>query len=272
MIKFDIRDLVTRNRPAKGTEVIFDPVFGTLRAKNQYRKAARAFLNGAAKSYRESVLPALKFYREYATDAEVDTFDEEAWFIGFEVQLDQLESEFSATIATVLTLEAETHTAAWSRVAKRALGVDLGAVVRNEDLGDYLRDAATRNAGLIKSLRGDVTDDVRRLVLDAKINGTSIKQLTAQIQKRFKVALTRAKLIAEDQTNKLTSDLNRIRQTQAGVKSYHWQTSGNERVRPLHNAINGLLYRWGQRTGAEGGLPPGQPIRCRCSARAVVVF
>lgn len=272
MFKFNIKDLVTTNRPPKGAVVIFDPIFGSLRAKSQYNAAANRFLRGAAKAYRDSVLPALKFYRNFIADAEVDTFDEDAWFIGFEVELDNLENVFVAEVSAIVALEAADHTAKWSRAVKSALSIDLTSVLVNEDLVDYIDDATTRNAQLIKSLKGDVIDDVRRLVLDAKLNGTSIKQLTSQMQKRFKISLRRASLIAEDQTNKLTSDLNRIRQTQAGIESYHWQTSGNERVRPLHNAINGFLYFWGKLTGAEDGLPPGQPIRCRCTARAVVVF
>jgi SPP1 gp7 family putative phage head morphogenesis protein len=82
----------------------------------------------------------------------------------------------------------------------------------------------------------------------------------------------RAKLIARDQTAKLNSDLNRFRQDQAGVDKYVWRTSQDERVRARHRGLEGKVYEWGEPTGAEDGLPPGQPIQCRCVAQGVVEF
>ena len=44
----------------------------------------------------------------------------------------------------------------------------------------------------------------------------------------------------------------------------------DSRVRPLHQRLNGKIYEWGKPTGAEHGLPSGQPVRCRCRAKAVL--
>mgnify|MGYP000156213867 CR=1 FL=1 len=71
---------------------------------------------------------------------------------------------------------------------------------------------------------------------------------------------------------KFNADLNRIRHEQAGVTEYEWMTSRDERVRARHRKLHGTVYTYGKPTGAESGLPPGQPIRCRCVARAVVRF
>lgn len=271
MIKFQITALA-KPRP-KGTEVIFRKVEPSLGTKRQYNQELNKFLHGMAAAYRLSVLPALRNHRQFTVDSgRQKAVDDETWFTSFEARLDQLEAVVNGAVASILLLEATRHTKKFIGAAKAALEIDIGTVIRNEDLAGYLEDAATRNAALIKSLRSDVVKEVRVMVLNAKTNGTSIKQLTADIRTRFKVAQSRANLIAEDQMNKLTADMNRIRQTQAGIDSYTWQTSGNERVRPLHRRLNGLRYRWGQRTGAEGGLAPGGPVRCRCSARAVVVF
>lgn len=273
MTKFDIKDFVVTNRPAKGISVVFNPIEGTLAPYRQYRVAFNKYLRGLAKVYRESILPALKAYREFNRDsAFLQSQDEESWFIALEQEAEGLEFALTSSVAGIITLEAERHTMAWMREAQQALSVDLRSVVRNEDLGQYLRDAAARNAGLINSLKGDVISDIRRLVIDAKLSGIPASQLTAQIRARFKVATSRAELIAVDQLNKLTADLNRIRQQQAGIDEYSWQDSRDERVRPRHRGLRNKRYKWGQPTGAEGGLPPGGPVRCRCSAKAVVTF
>lgn len=237
----------------------------------QYRIAAHKFLRGLAKEYRESILPALRWHRKMTLDSQTQN-DDESWFVALEQQADGLEFALTSNVTALIALEAERHTARWINEAKQSLSVDLSAVVRNEDLSDYLRDAATRNASLIKSLRTDAIADIRRLVIEAKISGQSIKQLTAEIRARFKVAQSRAELIATDQLNKLTADLNRIRQQQAGIDEYVWQDSRDERVRTRHRNLRGKRYKWGEPTGAEGGLPPGKPVRCRCTAKGVVTF
>lgn len=265
MIRYQIKTMVKAKDRRGRSSIVLPAIHERLGAKRQYLRALNKMLRAMAKSYRESVLPALKFHRTL-------TVDEESWFTSLEGVADAAESEILAVVGGIITIEALDHTKKFVIMVDKTLSVDLEAIVRNEDLDEYLRDAVSRNAALIKSLKQDAIKDIRRLVLDAKISGRSAKSLSAEIADRFKIHANRAKLIAEDQLNKLTADLNRIRQIQAGVKSYRWQTSRDERVRPRHRNLQGNEYRWGEPTGAEGGLPPGQPVRCRCSARGVIDF
>lgn len=267
MIKYQLNQTVRRPR---GAEVLLPVTYGRLGSQEQYRKTLRKLLLGLSAEVRRSVLPALAAHRRSQNDALVH--DDESWFFllrSFAKSLQQIAKEL---VDRILRLESERHTSEFHKSAKKALGVDLKAIVRKEDLEGYLRDANARNASLIKSLSDDTIKQVEQLVLQAKLNGTSQRELKALLQKRFKVAENRANLIAADQLNKLNSDLNKIRQQQAGVTEYVWSTSADERVRPLHNRLNGKKYKWGKPTGAEQGLPPGQPVRCRCSARGVVKF
>lgn len=265
MIKYDLRTLVPDSKKRRGTEIVLPAVHERLGVKRQYERLLNRMLRQMAKNYRESVLPALNFQRSL-------TIDEESWFTRLETDADATEAEILAIVGGILTVESLNHTKKFILSVDKSLGVDLAAIVRNEDLGAYLRDAVARNAALIKSLKQDAVKDIRRLVFQAKIDGRSAKSLSKEIAERFEVHANRAKLIAEDQINKLTADLNRLRQAQAGVKTYRWQTSRDERVRPRHRNLHRTEYRWGEPTGAEGGLPPGQPVRCRCSARAVIEF
>jgi SPP1 gp7 family putative phage head morphogenesis protein len=176
----------------------------------------------------------------------------------------------SASVTRILRLESQVHTKTFIETAKKTLGIDLSAVVREEDLEQYLEAMATRNAELIVGLSDDIILKVKRTMIDAIIRGQSVKDTKKQILETFNAGDSRAQLIARDQTAKLTSDLNRIRHQQAGVQKYLWRTSLDERVRPRHRKLEGNEYVYGEPTGAEDGLPPGQPIQCRCVAQGIV--
>lgn len=74
-----------------------------------------------------------------------------------------------------------------------------------------------------------------------------------------------AALIARDQVSKLNGQLNRARQEAAGITEFIWETQRDSRVRPAHQDRQGRKYKW-----ADADVIPGQPIQCRCWARAVV--
>ena len=172
----------------------------------------------------------------------------------------------------ILSLEAERHTATFISSARRALGIDLSAVVKQEDLAGFLQIAADRNAKLIKGLSDEMVKRTEVAVLDNLIAGNSLETLRKTLVERLGFSESRAKLIAQDQMAKLNSEMNEYRHKQAGISEYMWTTSKDDRVRKRHKALDGNVYRYGERTGAEDGLPPGRPIRCRCIARAVVQF
>jgi SPP1 gp7 family putative phage head morphogenesis protein len=184
----------------------------------------------------------------------------------------ELERAATQFVRRVLGLESKRHTDAFISHLKRALGVDLEAVIRQEDLADFLDDAVARNVSLIRSLSQDTFKRIEQAVIAAKIGGQSANSLRKALQKEFGVSAKRAELIAQDQMSKLTSDLNRQRQQQIGISEYVWTTSRDERVRQRHAELEGTTYKWGEPTDAEQGLPPGQPIRCRCVAVGVVKF
>jgi SPP1 gp7 family putative phage head morphogenesis protein len=230
-------------------------------------------LRGLAQHTRETILPEAE--REMARTKAVTgmTLDMgREWFESLETMATRLSQVAETMGRRVLRLEAQRHTEKFMAAAKRALGIDLSAVVREEDLETYLENAATRNVGLIRNLAQDVVQRVQRTVTTALISGTPVKTLRTQLTEQFGFTDRRAKLIARDQIAKLNSDLNRERHTQAGVTSYTWMTAADERVRPLHRSLDGKVYEYGKPTGAEQGLPPGQPINCRCVARGIVEF
>lgn len=170
----------------------------------------------------------------------------------------------------MISLEGKRHTAQWTKDAKSVMKVDLAAAIREEDLTDYLEQASVRYASLINGLSDDTIKAVAQATTNAVINGHSEKVFREKLSAVMSASDSRMRLIAADQIGKLTGDLNEIRHRQAGIEDYIWRTSQDERVRPRHRHLDGMRYKYGEPTGAEEGLPPGRPIRCRCSAQAVV--
>lgn len=265
MNRVDIRTLV--NRP-KGTEARLAPINERVASVIEYRTVLRRLLREIAAEIRLTVIPA---YQAHRRDIRL-TQDDESWFEPLRRKRVELTRVATQMVRRILDLETQRHTDTFMRSAKAALGIDLDAVIRQEDLEDYLRDALARNASLITSLADDTIKGIEQSVYAAKIGGKSVAKLRKELQMVLGKSSKRADLIAQDQMAKITSDLNERRQAQVGIKEYDWSTSKDERVRSRHRALEGKRYKWGEQTGAEQGLPPGKPIRCRCVAIGVVQF
>lgn len=130
------------------------------------------------------------------------------------------------------------------------------------EIADFRR----ANALLVKGIGEEAARRLETVVTDAVKNGTSTRDLAALINKEFGYNQNRAALIARDQIGKLNGNINRVRQTTAGIKAYTWNANLDSRVRPTHRERNGKVFSWAK-PPADGH--PGQPIRCRCTANPV---
>ena len=139
-------------------------------------------------------------------------------------------------------------------------------------LKEELRNFASRNAALIKSVNKQFIDQVETTVFEGMRRGTRHEEISKQILgfgkdelgkvSKFRLAKTRANLIGRDQINKMNGNLTRLRQTEIGVKKYVWRTVNDNRVRHSHDLRNGQTYTW--KKGSELNTHPGDEINCRC--------
>ena len=133
-------------------------------------------------------------------------------------------------------------------------------------------------------------DTVARRIREGVKAGKSARQVTAMINADLPgISYRRARIIARDQTAKLNSALTQGRMADAGIETYIWSTSEDERVRgnptglypkalPSHYVMNGKVCRWDdptvwlengewvKRAGDAPYLHPGMDIMCRCVA------
>ena len=162
-------------------------------------------------------------------------------------------------------------------IYKRAFSVDSATIIDQPNVKEFLDGAIVENVSLIRTIHSDFWGDVIQSVLanfrgDAQIGNLTLQQ---RIKKIGSITDSRAKIIARDQTKKLSSSLTRIRHQNVGVKKYKWRNKQDERVvgnpaglYPKGKAIH--LNHW-DREGkvyfysnppADGN--PGTPILCRC--------
>lgn len=142
-------------------------------------------------------------------------------------------------------------------------GIDFTMLMRSEDLVGAVNDAITANVQLIKSIPNQYLDKVEQIVINGIQSGQRAESMVKAIQELGFSTEKRAKLIARDQTGKLTSKLTQVRQTKLGITHYYWSCSKDERVRDSHRFRDGMLYAWDH---VHDDGHPGIPIRCRCVA------
>lgn len=171
------------------------------------------------------------------------------------------------------------------------LGVDRNLGVNifsgNDDLERLTRSWSISNSRLIKSISDNQLDRVAEIVQSGYRSGLSIKDVTSQIYKSFDVTLSKARLLARDQTSKLNSDVTRYGYIQAGITLYIWSGADDEKQRTSHRVLNGKICsiyddtiyknkqngKWLKRSSISAiQLAPGKDYRCRCVMRAVVEF
>lgn len=269
MIEYKLSQLAKTNARRKGVKIPLPAIHAPLNLEAMYLKELRRVLKVLAGAVKSDLLPVVE--KELAKARLMQDADE-SWFERLADLVRTLTRSSSSLVNRILNLENVRHTEQFVSKAKKTLGVDLGAIVRAADNAGYLTNAGLRNAGLIKGLLDDAVKRVQQSVMTAVIRGDTAATLREQLKADFGFSDKRAKVIARDQISKFNAELNERRHTQAGITKYKWLTSADERVRPLHRAIDGETYEYGKPTGAENGLPPGQPILCRCVAQAIVEF
>lgn len=123
------------------------------------------------------------------------------------------------------------------------------------------------NVDLVVKAGRAYAESVREIFDDPENDGLRVEELAAKLRERGDVSASRAELIARDQTLKLNGALTQIRQENAGISSYVWSTSLDERVREEHASLEGQTFAWS--SPPEPGHP-GEDYQCRCVAIPVI--
>lgn len=131
-----------------------------------------------------------------------------------------------------------------------AVGIDMGAMMTEARIVDYVDAAVAENVSLIKTVPARFFTSIERVVLDGYRSGKSLKHITQAIQGVYDASDYDAQRIARDQISKITSDVMRKRMLDNGIERFKWTTSQDERV-----------------SGNPAGRYPGAKIKCFRIAR-----
>jgi uncharacterized protein with gpF-like domain len=179
-----------------------------------------------------------------------------------------------------------------------SLGVDTLHILDDPIVGEAVKLAQFNAEELIKSFPREYLADVSQAVLN---NFLGIPQpegrtLTEQLFEIHRESKYHARLVARDQTSKMTTALNQVRMQSVGIDEYIWRTAGDGRVvgfpggyKPSkahgnHYKMEGTYCRWDdpavysddtgitwkQRTGDMPKTQAGYDINCRCISLPVI--
>lgn len=144
-------------------------------------------------------------------------------------------------------------------------------IYTSERLKGLLEGAIKQNVNLIRGLADDVLKNINTIVHEATVNGNGVEDIYNNLQTQHKMVERRAKLIAYDQTRKITSQVGNQRARDAGAEEFEWVHSGKDaNPRRLHQSLHGKIFRYDdppviQESPRIKGLP-SQLINCKCQA------
>lgn len=131
--------------------------------------------------------------------------------------------------------------------------------------GNLLDAFVQEHTKLIKSIRREQLDRISSAITRGVRNGLLPKDITQEISTATNIGKRRAKVIARNAPLQYSGALTRQHQGNAGIKSYIWQTSRDERVRDSHRKRDGEIYNWN-----NGGPYPRSEVNCRCDAIPII--
>lgn len=243
--------------------------------EHQYARSIKFYLDKNWKSYAQTLIDS---YVPARMDALEDIWPE-----------DPTRGPVLGAIVTIAENMEKFNQKEWDSFKKIAVG----AAFSEDDAWTQavVDEWARTQVTLITKASNDMRDAVARRVRKGVAEGQNNEEVKSLIMRDLPgISTRRAAIIARDQTAKLNADLSKGRMEQAGIETYIWSTSMDERVRglpggkysnavPSHYLMEGLICRWddptkyrnasGEWVARPNGAPllhPGQDILCRCVA------
>jgi len=164
------------------------------------------------------------------------------------------------------------NTNAWQMKLKRkGFTVKLQTTAKQRT---FLQVKIKENVSLIRSIQEQYHKSIEGVVARGFLSGRDLATVANALTKAHGVTTRRAALIARDQANKATAQLNSMRQDELGIKRATWihSSAGKE---PRHEHVRAGREGWefDTQVGIDfadgfGFVKPSEAINCRCSSRS----
>lgn len=163
---------------------------------------------------------------------------------------------------------------AWQGKLKRA-GFDIKMDL-TEAQKVILKAKVPENVALIRSIQQDYHKDIEGIVSRNFLKGRDLAPMADEIKARGKVTTRRAALIARDQSNKATAQMNAARQQELGLTWAVWiHSSAGKEPREKHVRAGREQWVFNTQEGIDfndgfGHVLPGEAINCKCHSRTII--
>lgn len=161
-----------------------------------------------------------------------------------------------------------------NRSVEHALGVDPKLLFTSDKVKGKITTAISENVSLIKGLGDDIYKKIDSIVNISTTEGAGAGQIYKELLSIEEMTSKRAKLIAYDQTRKITQQLSRQRMQDAGITHFEWLHSGGGIPRKEHKELNGKIFPIDdppvidKKNNIKGY--PSQLINCKCQMIPVI--
>lgn len=159
------------------------------------------------------------------------------------------------------------HLRKWVSMVLSKTGVDLSAFLSSSAARAEIQASLAWNASLVRNLSDEMRDKISNAVWSSWKAGDTKEELARRLDHILKLGRKRALRIAIDQTNKLSSDLDRARMIELGINDWIWVHNKNPNPRHFHVERDGKAFNWTNRRPPD---LPGELPFCGCKARAVI--
>ena len=247
---------------------IVPPATSMASLERLYARVVRRWWSGA----RDQVLPAYAaaLDRQLAFERQGTIMDDE----GLAGVLGQLGDEVNRLVLEItpelraFVVQYETlHRQRWV-ASMTPSGVNMQTLIGPDDVRQTMETVVQQNVSLVRNLSEDMRRRIEQVVFQGFQQRLPATTIARQISDAVGIGRRRATLIATDQTQKLSAQLDTERFRQAEIDEFEWVHSGKVHFRPWHRDRDGQVFK------LEGDIKPddmpGVPVGCGCRKRAVL--
>lgn len=226
----------------------------------------KAFGNRLIKAFQNLInrilkgkVPVEKAMREFTFSKEVDEY-------------------IDKSISDMIHKQRVGSASSWREMAQRrsAIGKEIVEYIKHEmqgSVGNRVADLVADNSSYIKTLPTQWADYASKLAFRMTVEGKRPEEIEAELRKVIPEHMQKnLKTIARTESAKANAAIAQARAEDIGIPCYIWRTCKDERVRPSHARMEGVVCFWNNPPAPEGGdmYHPGGTYNCRCYAEPII--
>lgn len=156
---------------------------------------------------------------------------------------------------------------------EKQMGINASELLASEGLQQNLNALIMETAQWAKKLRDETLELYVANTLRVMSQGGSLESLLSEFDGLEEKRKDHARFTARNQINNFNALVGKARVQNLGIEEAVWETAGDERVRPCHQARDGKTFKLseGLYSSCDGKtLLPGIDYNCRCTSRYVI--